>query len=79
MDDPGLRGAGLPKNDVEAAKWNRLAADLGAAEAQAKLGELYFDGKGVPQSDAAAERYFRLAADQGNSNAQYFLGKTEAK
>ena len=45
-------GKGIAKNDVEAARWYRLAAEQGYAPAQATLGLLYFQGVGVPQNDA---------------------------
>ena len=45
-------GEGVPKDDIQAAKWYRLAADQGLAEAQLNLGSMYFFGRGVPQDDA---------------------------
>ena len=35
------------QNTVEAAKWYRLAADQGYAEAEFNLGQLYAEGRGV--------------------------------
>ncbi|MEI6072321.1 MAG: protein kinase [Verrucomicrobiae bacterium] len=67
-------GDGVPKNDAEAAKYFRMAADQGNAEAQAKLGELYADGNGVEKSDAEAAKWFRLSADQGNALGEGNLG-----
>jgi len=42
-------------------EWRPLA-ELGEAEAQYKLGALYYQGIGVPQDDAEAVRWYRFAA-----------------
>ena len=52
----------------------RLAAELGVAEAQFNLGNMYDLGRGVPQDDAEAVRWYRLAAEQGGTGAQYNVG-----
>ncbi len=52
----------------------REAADQGKANAQYKLGNLYWLGVGVPQDFAEAVIWYRLAADQGLAVAQYRLG-----
>ena len=49
-------------------------AEQGDAEAQFKLGVLYYNGNGAKQNRAKAAKYFRLAAEQGNANAQFNLG-----
>ena len=67
-------GTGVPKDDAEAGRWYRLAADQGNANAQYNLGNMYSDGAGVPQDDAKAIRWWRLAADQGLALAQVNLG-----
>ena len=67
-------GDGVPQDDVEAARWFRLAADEGHAVAQFNLGRRYANGRGVPQDDAEAVRWYRLAADQGLAAAQSTLG-----
>lgn len=64
----------LPQDYAEAAKWYRLAADQGDAQAQYNLGVMYDLGQGVPQDDAKAVKWYRLAADQGFAQAQYKLG-----
>ena len=51
----------MPQTDAEAAKWYRLAADQGDADAQINLGGMYHNGRGVPQNDAEAVKWFRLA------------------
>ena len=61
-------------NDAEAAKYFRMAADQGHAQAQNNLGSMYEDGRVVPQSyEEAAKWYFR-AASQGLAGAQTNLG-----
>lgn len=62
------------KNDAEAAKWFRKAADKGHADAQHSLGYMYAQGKGVLKDDAEAVRWYRKAADQGSALAQCSLG-----
>ncbi len=67
-------GHGVPKDDAQAVKWFRLAADQGHARAQTSLGTMYASGHGVPQDYAQAAKWFRLAADQANAWAQIMLG-----
>ena len=51
-----------------------MAANLGNAEAQYKIGEGYYTGVGYPVDfDKAAEWYIK-AAEGGNAEAQYMLG-----
>ena len=58
-------GEGVPRDNAEAVRWYRLAAEQGYAKAQLNLGGMYALGRGLPQDDAEAVRWFRLAADQG--------------
>ena len=67
-------GEDLPQDDAEAARWYRLAAEQGHAEAQGNLGVMYASGRGVSQDYGEALRWFRLAADQGHAPAQRNLG-----
>ena len=62
------------KNDVESAKWCRLAAEQGLKEAQRKLGKMYSKGEGVPEDDVEAAKWYRLAAEQGLPQAQLDIG-----
>ncbi|RYG98277.1 MAG: sel1 repeat family protein [Alphaproteobacteria bacterium] len=52
----------------------RKAAEQGNAEAQNKLGFMYFRGDGVPQDYAQSMNWFRKAAEQGDADAQHNLG-----
>ena len=67
-------GKGVPKDDAEAVKWYRKAADQGDAIAQFNLGWMYDEGRGVSKDDAEAVRWYRKAADQGHALAQFNLG-----
>jgi TPR repeat protein len=61
---------GLPKDDHEAARLFKLAADQGNGSAQNNLALFYEQGRGgLPQDDSEAARLYKLAAVQGNSEA----------
>jgi TPR repeat protein len=64
----GVRGE--PKNISEEIQWFRIAAELGNAEAQYWLGQLYYEGRGVSQDYAQAAQWFYKAAEQGHIDAQ---------
>lgn len=71
------QGPSALRDDVQAAKWFRKAAEhgyQGSAEAQFMLGLMYRAGQGVPKNHIEAAKWFRVAAQQGNPNAQYELG-----
>ena len=55
------------------AYYSRLA-EQGNAEAQNKLGQMYYRGDGVRTDYHKALYYFNLSAEQGNANSQYYLG-----
>ena len=59
----------MAQNVVEAAKWWKLAADQGHAEAQWRLGMCSESGRGVEFSYAEAIKWYRKAADQGHPKA----------
>jgi hypothetical protein len=67
-------GNGVPKDSTEAARWYRLAAVQGNADAQNDLAVMYDTGDGVVEDDAEAVRWYRQAAAAGNASAQYNLG-----
>ena len=54
-------------------EWLPLA-ELGHADAQFFLGNMYADGEGMPEDDAAAVKWYRNAAEQGYARAQFNLG-----
>jgi uncharacterized protein len=49
-------------------------AKEGNADAQTKLGDLYYKGQGVPQDYKEALKWYRLSAEQGYAEAQVELG-----
>ena len=69
-----LMGEGVPKDDVEGAKWVSKAAEHGHANAQLNLGSCYSDGRGVPMDKKEAFIWYSKAANQGNADAQFLLG-----
>jgi TPR repeat protein len=62
------------RDDSEAYRWFKQAADGGLAEAQYNLGILHATGRGTAPNYAEAARWYRLAAEQGLSEAQFNLG-----
>ena len=67
-------GSGVAKDEAEAVKWYRLAADQGNASAQRNLGVMYAQGRGVAKGYAEAVMWLQKAANQGNTDAQRILG-----
>jgi TPR repeat protein len=64
-------GSGVAKDEKEAFKWYRMAAEGGHSEAQYMLGLMYQDGKGVVQDYKEAFTWYSLAASQKNDGAKY--------
>lgn len=67
-------GRGVPKDPVEAARWLRMAAEQGHADAQFKLGMLYIEGDGVPEDATEAVRWLHRAAQQGHAQTLEMFG-----
>ena len=68
-----------PKNQQEALRLFRLAAEQGDAGGQYMLGTGYVAGEaGLPKDDREALRLFKLAADQGLAAAQNEIGNFHA-
>jgi TPR repeat protein len=61
-------GRGVPQDYAEAARWYRLAADQGDAQAQYNLGLAYARGEGVTQNVVDAHMWFNLAAARFPAN-----------
>ena len=59
-------GFGVPKDDTEAVKWYRLAADQGNASAQFNLGVMYANGEGVLEDYVESYARFNVAGALGN-------------
>ena len=65
---------GVPRNEPEAVKWYRKAAEQGYARGQTNLGWMYSDGLGVQQDYTEALKWYRKAAEQGHDAGQVHLG-----
>ena len=57
-------GKGVSKDEVEAVRWWRKAAEQGEAIAQCSLGVCYAKGKGVSQDYNEAVKWYRKGAEQ---------------
>lgn len=64
---------GLPRNDMEAAKWYRKAAEAGNFDAHLSLGLCYQFGTGVTSDRVEAAKWYRKAAIAGEPRAQHSL------
>ena len=62
------------ENYEKAAEWYLRSAEQGNANAQYRLGLLYYDGRGVKQDYEEAARWLTEAAKQNHAEAQYYLG-----
>ncbi|NLT49267.1 MAG: sel1 repeat family protein [Clostridiales bacterium] len=51
----------------------RIKAKQGDADAQSRLGGMYYIGIGLPRDYAEAAKWFRMAAEQGDADAQFNL------
>ncbi len=67
-------GEGVAKNQVEAVKWFRKAAEQNHTVAQFDLGLCYHNGDGVAKNQVEAAKWFRKAAERGLAKAQGALG-----
>jgi hypothetical protein len=83
FDGRGLSAADMAKRGKDAykaqrwdvaARWFRMAADLGDADGMMGMTRIYGSGKGVPENKAEALRWLRIAADHGNTDAMESLG-----
>ena len=68
-----LTGDGVTKDDAEAVKWLRKAADQDNALAERYLAEMYFKGRGITADHAEAARLLQMASAQGDAQSEYNL------
>jgi TPR repeat protein len=68
-----LTGDGVAKNDAEAVKWLRKAAEQDNPAGERYLAEMYFKGRGVTADNAEAAKWLRLAAEQGDPQSEHNL------
>jgi len=67
-------GPNAPDSDMEAAaRWYEMAAEMGFAPAQYRIGNAYEKGFGVERDPQAAMTWYQLAAEQGNVSAMHNL------
>jgi hypothetical protein len=59
-------GEGVPKDDKEAVKWYRLAAEQGHASAQNNLALMYRNGEVVLQDSVYAHMWWNIASANGS-------------
>jgi hypothetical protein len=64
------KGQGVEKDEAEAVKWYRKAAEQNNAGAQNNLGSRYANGQGVEKDLVEAYKWTLLAVGQGNENAK---------
>jgi hypothetical protein len=67
-------GTWLVKDEAEAVRWVRKAADRDYAVAQRTLAEAYLYGKGIEKDEAEGVRWYKKAAEQDDAVAQNNLG-----
>ena len=67
-------GRGGIRDDSQAIRWFKRAAEGELPEAQFNLGVMYAAGRGVSRDVSAAAGWFKLAADQGLAEAQHAIG-----
>ena len=70
---------GVAKDEAEAVKWFRKAAEQNVADAQYNLGVCYDSGEGVAKDEVEAYKWWLLAAGQGNDDAKYNMTIVENK
>jgi hypothetical protein len=64
-----MTGRGIKKDDAEAVRYSRLAAEQGNAIGQFNLGLMYLSGRGVAASKIEGYRWLKKAAAQDPANA----------
>jgi TPR repeat protein len=70
---------GVAKDEVEAVKWFRQAAEQNLPNAQNTLGSSYANGQGVTKDEFEAVKWYRKAADQNLAVAQFNLAGCYAR
>ena len=74
-----VTGEGVLKDDKEALKWFREAAEQGHAAGQGSLGYMYYEGNGVPKDWISAYAWFNLSAINGDEQARRIHGQVAKK
>jgi hypothetical protein len=74
VGDQYAYGQGVQRNDVEAVRWYRMAAEGGNAEAQYKLGVMLDKVWGTRRDSQEAVKWFTTAANQGHVGGMNNMG-----
>jgi Sel1 repeat len=69
LHDTWYQDGGLPKDNIQATRWYRKAAEVGDLEAALNLGWLLKDGDGVEPNLAEAAHWLEVAAQAGEGAA----------
>ena len=65
----------IKKDDVQAVKYLRKAAELGLPDAMYDLGECYANGHGIAANSQEALKWINKAADAGHSQAKRYRAR----
>ena len=68
----------MAKDEAEAVKWYRKAAQQNDADAQYNLGVCHFKGEGVAKDHVEAYAWFLLAVRQGVDGAEEVVTRLES-
>lgn len=69
-----LNAEGVEKDNFEALRWFKLAADQNNVNAQYNIAVMYLNGIGVVKDEEQAVSWFVKAADNGDPQSQFTLG-----
>lgn len=64
----------IPRNEKEAFKWSKNAAEHDVVSAQTDLADMYLEGRGIQKNEKEALKWYRIAAAQADAIAIYKLG-----
>lgn len=68
------KGAGVARDEAEAARWFRLGANAGNTASMTELAFMLFDGRGTERNASEGLRLLKNAADNGNLFAMWRYG-----
>jgi TPR repeat protein len=68
------KGEGVLQDYKQVMKWSMKAASAGNAEAQYRVGDLYYWGRDVPRDYKQAMNWCLKAANNGNTDAMIYIG-----